>query len=253
MADMKTMRLNVMRYIPERDAEPHAESFSVPYDDQTSLLDALGYIKDNLAPDLSYRNSCRMAICGSCGMMVDGEPKLACKTFLRKYEKSMRIEALANFPIERDLVVDLTHFLEAIEAVKPYIIGNDRRPEDGPNTQTPAQMEKYHKFANCINCALCYAACPQFGLNPNFVGPAAITLAQRYHEDNRDRGSKARMPEMGSTDGVWNCTFVGYCSEVCPKKVDPAAAIQQMKGQSARDFVLSVLKCKQEKEEGVKA
>ncbi|MDR8295636.1 2Fe-2S iron-sulfur cluster binding domain-containing protein, partial [Acinetobacter baumannii] len=83
---------------------PHSAFYDVPYDEQTSLLDALGYIKDNLAPDLSYRWSCRMAICGSCGMMVNKVPKLACKTFLRDYTKGIKVEALANFPIERDLV-----------------------------------------------------------------------------------------------------------------------------------------------------
>ncbi|VFT75664.1 succinate dehydrogenase iron-sulfur protein [Klebsiella aerogenes] len=152
--------------------------------EQTSLLDALGYIKDNLAPDLSYRWSCRMAICGSCGMMVNKVPKLACKTFLRDYTKGIKVEALANFPIERDLVVDMTHFIESLEAIKPYIIGNNRTPDQGPNKQTPAQMAKYHQFSGCINCGLCYAACPQFGLNPEFIGPAAITLAHRYNEDS---------------------------------------------------------------------
>ncbi|VTR51189.1 Fumarate reductase iron-sulfur subunit [Serratia fonticola] len=118
MAELKTLKIEVMRYNPERDAEPHFETFSVPYDEQTSLLDALGYIKDNLAPDLSYRWSCRMAICGSCGMMVNRVPKLACKTFLREYTDGMKVEALGNFPIERDLVVDMTHFIESLEAIK---------------------------------------------------------------------------------------------------------------------------------------
>lgn len=131
-----------------------------------------------------------MAICGSCGMMVNKVPKLACKTFLRDYTKGIKVEALGNFPIERDLVVDMTHFIESLEAIKPYIIGNPRTPDQGPNTQTPAQMAKYHQFSGCINCGLCYAACPQFGLNPEFIGPAAITLAHRYNEDSRDHGKK---------------------------------------------------------------
>ncbi len=167
MAEMQKMKVEVVRYNPEVDAAPHSAFYEVPYDEQTSLLDALGYIKDNLAPDLSYRWSCRMAICGSCGMMVNRVPKLACKTFLREYTKGIKVEALGNFPIERDLVVDMTHFIESLEAIKPYIIGNPRTPDQGPNTQTPAQMAKYHQFSGCINCGLCYAACPQFGLNPS--------------------------------------------------------------------------------------
>ncbi len=124
MAEMKNLKIEVVRYNPEVDTAPHSAFYEVPYDATTSLLDALGYIKDNLAPDLSYRWSCRMAICGSCGMMVNNVPKLACKTFLRDYTDGMKVEALANFPIERDLVVDMTHFIESLEAIKPYIIGN---------------------------------------------------------------------------------------------------------------------------------
>lgn len=242
MADeMNILNVAIMRYNPEQDAEPHFTTYDVPYDETTSLLDALGYIKDNLAADLAYRWSCRMAICGSCGMMVNNMPKLACKTFLRDYPQGIRVEPLANFPIERDLVVDMTHFIESLQEIKPYIIGNDRQPEQGPNQQSPAQMEKYHQFSGCINCGLCYAACPQFGLNPEFIGPAAITLAHRYNLDSRDHGKKARMPILGTNNGVWSCTFVGYCSQVCPKHVDPAAAIQQGKIESSKDFIITML------------
>ena len=207
MAEMKNLKVEVVRYNPEVDTAPHSAFYDVPYDEQTSLLDALGYIKDNLAPDLSYRWSCRMAICGSCGMMVNKVPKLACKTFLRDYTK-----------------------------------GINRTPDQGPNKQTPAQMAKYHQFSGCINCGLCYAACPQFGLNPEFIGPAAITLAHRYNEDSRDHGKKERMAQLNGQNGVWTCTFVGYCSEVCPKHVDPAAAIQQGKVESSKDFLIATLK-----------
>lgn len=242
MAETKSLKVEIMRYNPETDQHPHPMVYDVPYDEQTSLLDALGYIKDHLAADLSYRWSCRMAICGSCGMMVNRVPKLACKTFLREYPDGMHIEALGNFPIERDLVVDMTHFIESLEAIKPYIIGNPRTAEQGANNQTPAQMEKYHQFSGCINCGLCYAACPQFGLNPEFLGPAVITLAHRYNLDSRDRGKKQRMPQLNGKNGVWSCTFVGYCSEVCPKQVDPAAAIQQGKVESAKDFMIARLR-----------
>ncbi len=242
MAELKSRKVEIMRYNPETDSAPHPVVYDVPLDETTSLLDALGYIKDNLAPDLSYRWSCRMAICGSCGMMVDNVPKLACKTFLREYPQGMQVAPLGNFPIERDLVVDMTHFIESLEAIKPYIIGNQRDASQGAGKQTPAQMEKYHQFSGCINCGLCYAACPQFGLNPEFIGPAAITLAHRYNLDTRDHGKKQRMAQLNGQNGVWSCTFVGYCSEVCPKHVDPAAAIQQGKVESAKDFMIARLR-----------
>ena len=242
MQQNKTIKLEVMRYNPEHDEKPYFKVYDVPVDATTSVLDALAYIKGYLAPDLAYRSSCRMAVCGSCGLMVNDVPKLACKTFLRDYSGTVRIEALANFPVERDLVVDITHFIQSLEAVKPYIIGNSRKPEEGANEQTLAQMVKYQQFAMCINCGLCYAACPQFALNPEFLGPAALTMAVRYNEDSRDKGKQARMPQLNSDNGVWSCTFVGYCSEVCPKHVDPAAAIQLGKVDSAKDFMFSLLK-----------
>lgn len=135
-------------------------------------------------------------------MMVNKVPKLACKTFLRDYTKGIKVEALGNFPIERDLVVDMTHFIESLEAIKPYIIGNPRTPDQGPNTQTPAQMAKYHQFSGCINCGLCYAACPQFGLNPEFIGPAAITPRTAI---TKTAGTtvKERMAQLNSQNGVW--------------------------------------------------
>lgn len=245
MTENNIQTVNILRYDPERDNEPFLETFKVPADNTTSIQDALTYIKDHMDKSLSYRWSCRMAICGSCGVMVNKVPKLACKTFLRDYPEGITLEPLANFAIEKDLVVDKAPFLERLEAMKPYIIGNDRKPEDGPNRQTPAQMAKYKQFAGCINCGLCYAACPQFGLNPEFIGPAAITLAHRYNLDSRDLGKVERMKLINGKDGAWGCTFVGYCSKVCPKHVDPAAAVNQSKVESAKDFLINMITTKE--------
>lgn len=142
MSELPRCKIEIQRYNPETDKVPRSEFFDVPWDEQTSLLDALGYIKDNLAFDLSYRWSCRMAICGSCGMMVDNVPKLACKTFLRHYPNGMRVEPLAHFPVERDLIVDMSRFIESLEAIRPYIIGSHQDASRGPGKQTPAQMAK---------------------------------------------------------------------------------------------------------------
>ena len=150
--------------------EPFWQTFRVPYDETTSVLDALNYIKEELDSTVSFRWSCRMAICGSCGYMVNGIPKLGCKDFVRNYPSALRIEPLAHFTVERDLMVAMDEFLQHLEAVKPYLIAEPSEPHK-PHRQTPAQLAKYKQFANCINCGLCYAACPQFGLNPEFVGP----------------------------------------------------------------------------------
>ncbi|OYD22643.1 succinate dehydrogenase/fumarate reductase iron-sulfur subunit [Oceanimonas baumannii] len=239
MNQLKT--LQILRYRPEQDDAPYFERVKVPWDDTTSVLDALNYIKDELDASLSYRWSCRMAICGSCGFMINGVPKLGCKTFLRDFDE-LTIEPLEHYPIERDLVVNMEPFVERLAAVKPYIVGNERTVADGPNVQTPAEMEAYHALSQCINCGLCYAACPQVGLRPGFVGPAAIALARRYNLDSRDNGKKERMALLNGEDGVWGCTFVGYCSEVCPKEVDPAAAVNQGKIDSGISYLLAALR-----------
>lgn len=236
---MTTRTIGVVRYDPAQDTKPHVEQFLLHTDDNMSVLDALQQVQEQ-DPGLAFRWSCRMAICGSCGVMVNGVPKLGCQTFLRDYPQELVVSALANFAIEKDLIVDIEPFLEHLSAVKPYLISN--RAEIEPNLQSPAQLAIYQRFTNCINCGLCYSACPQFGLNPEFLGPAALALAHRYNLDSRDQGKAQRMPLLNTKNGVWSCTFVGYCSEVCPKNVDPAAAINQGKVESAKDFVVNLLK-----------
>ena len=195
------------------------------------VLDGLNYIKDRIDGTLSYRWSCRMGICGSCGMTVNGEPKLTCATFLADYAPGpLRIEPLRNFPIIRDLIVDIGDFMRKLVAVKPFIVRRYEKPlSDGEYLQTPDELDEYKQFSMCINCMLCYAACPIYGLDPKFIGPAAIALAQRYNLDNRDEGAAERMDVLNEHAGIWGCTFVGECTKVCPKNVDPAGAIQRYK------------------------
>lgn len=272
---MSTITIEVLRYRREQDKEPVWQSYEIPYKDDLSILETLNYIKDNLDSTLSYRWSCRMAVCGSCGMMVNNMPKLACETFLRDYYPgTVRIEALRNFDIERDLVVDIEPFMEKFVSIKPYVInamtgkkeeikanaeiehdGNKEHPAEIAalsTKQTPAQLTKFKQYTMCINCLLCYAACPQMGLNRDFLGPAALSMAQRYNKDTRDSGKAERLEVMNDKNGTWPCTFVGYCSEVCPKSVDPAGAIQQAKldGTIAMGFKgISILTGKKQKEE----
>ena len=239
----RTITIEVLRYRPERDTEPVWQSYQVPFTDDMSVLQGLQYIKDELDGSLSYRWSCQMAICGSCGMMIDGKPKLACHTFLRDYfPGGLRVEALAHFPIERDLVVAVDGFVAKLEAIKPYIVPKEPRTlAQGEHLQTPAQLAQYEPFSACINCMLCYAACPQYGLDAKFIGPAVLTLLHRYNADSRDGGRARRMEFLNAEEGVWACMAVGYCSEVCPKQVDPANAVNQNKMNSAKDYFLRFL------------
>jgi len=242
MPDRITMQ--VARYRPEEDGGQSVQAYEVPCPKDWVVLDGLNYIKDRLDGSLSYRWSCRMGVCGSCGMTVNGEPKLTCETFLSEYGNGpVRVEPLRNFPVIRDLVVEIGDFMRKLVMVKPWIIRADEQDVSaGEYRQTPAELDEYKQFSMCINCMLCYSACPIYGLEPAFIGPAAIALAQRYNLDSRDEGSAERLDVLSEHDGIWGCTFVGECTEVCPKHVDPAGAIQRYKLTAAlaglKSFVL---------------
>jgi succinate dehydrogenase iron-sulfur subunit len=237
MADQIT--LEVARYRPERETEPVMQAYEVPLRPDWAILDGLNHIKDHLDGTLSYRWSCRMGICGSCGMTVNGEPKLTCATFLTEYAPGpVRIEPLRNFPVIRDLVVDIDDFMTKLPRVSPWIIRDEEQSvDDGEYLQTPEELDAYKQFSMCINCMLCYAACPVYGLDPDFIGPAAIALAERYDLDSRDHGTRERLDVLIEHEGVYGCTFVGECTRVCPKHVDPAAAIQRYKLKAAQESV----------------
>jgi len=238
MPETRHIVIEVLRYQPERSAEPYVQAWPVEFSDDTSVLQALQRIKDFDDGSLTFRWSCRMAICGSCGMMIGGVPRLACRTFLRDLLPGpVRVEALAHFPIERDLVVDAQDFMTKLATIKPYLVPREPRSlAEGEYRQSPAELERFEQFSHCINCMLCYAACPQYGLDPKFLGPGLTALLHRYNADSRDGAREERMPLIHSDEGVWSCTAVGYCSEVCPKQVDPANAVNQNKTASAIDW-----------------
>ncbi len=235
--------LEVFRYRPDQETEPSVDSYEVPCEKDWVVLDALNYIKDEIDGTLTYRWSCRMGVCGSCGMMVNGEPVLTCAAFLHKYLPGpVRIEPLEHFPVVRDLVIEMSDFIDKLQKVKPWMVRKEEKSlDEGEYIQTPEQLGDYKQYSMCINCMLCYSACPVYGLEPEFVGPAAIALAQRYNLDNRDQGNEAREDILSQDDGIWQCTFVGECSEVCPEDVDPAGAIQRYKVAATNNWWKSFL------------
>src|SRR6266446_3328971 len=154
-----TVALTVTRYRPEEESEPTFQTYEVPFRKDWVILDALNHVKDNLDGSLSFRWSCRMGVCGSCGMKVNGTPKLTCATFLSDYLPGpIRVEPLDYFPVVRDLVVDLTDFMRKLKQVKPWIIRNEEKPlSEGEYLQTPDQVDTYKQFSMCINGMLCYS------------------------------------------------------------------------------------------------
>ena len=241
----ETMKLEIFRYHPEKENEPTFQTYEVPFLEDWVILDAINYIKDEIDGTLSYRWSCQMGVCGSCGMMINGVPKLSCAAFLKDYyPDKIRVEPLTGFPVERDLIFQMDDFMTKLTEIQPYIIRNkdEEKPlDEGEYLQTPAELARFKPYSMCINCMLCYAACPVYALDSTFIGPAAIALGQRYNMDSRDQGRDARQELIASHEGIWECTFVGECSAVCPKDVDPAAAIQRAKVSSTIDWFKDVL------------
>ncbi len=242
MADANTKTFGVTRFDPDRDQVPKTQSYEVPCQPYWKVLDALNFIKDHIDPTLSHRWSCRMAVCGSCGMMVNGEPKITCKDALSDYGDTVEVAPLSNFPVIRDLVVEFEGFMEKFRRVKPWLMrAKERAVEEGTHRQSPAELESFRQFSMCINCMLCYSACPVVGNDPHFLGPAAIALGHRYNLYPRDEGQAERNAVFREEGGVYSCSYNNECSEVCPKHVDPAAAVNQAKLGAVLDWAKSLV------------
>lgn len=224
--------VRIRRFDPERDAAPHWETYRVNVTEGMTVLEALHAIKREQDASVTWRSSCRMGICGSCGMYINGLPRLACQTQILHLKSScVTLAALPNYPIVKDLVPDLTPMFEKHAAVQPYLMTAqpDCVPPAGEYLQSPHEREAYGQFALCIKCGLCLAACPTVASDAAFLGPQALAQAYRYLCDNRDAGTTARLAALDAFHGPYRCHLAGACTEVCPKGVDPALAIQLLK------------------------
>jgi succinate dehydrogenase / fumarate reductase iron-sulfur subunit len=213
------------------------DTFEVPVQRSTTVLDALLWAKQNTDHSIGIRYSCRMASCGSCGMKINGIPRLACYTKVSELEGStITCEPLANFPHLRDLVTDFSQFFEHHKNMKPYVQNKDSDLDPDQITklseylQTPEDVDKFLQFSYCIKCGLCYSACPTVAMDTKFPGPQALGQAYRYMADTRDDAQKQRLDLVDEKHGIFRCHFAGSCSTVCPKGVDPALGIQLLRG-----------------------
>ncbi|MDW0164238.1 MAG: succinate dehydrogenase iron-sulfur subunit [Nitrososphaeraceae archaeon] len=234
--------LKVYRENRSQKTGSHYDTFEVPYKKWTTVLDALLYVKSYIDPSVAIRYSCRMASCGSCGMKINGIPKLACYTKISELETSIiECAPLSNFPIIRDLVTDFSQFFNHHKDMQPYLQAKDNLETDTNKGtfsfyQSPEDVDKYLQFSYCIKCGLCSSACPTVGTDLKFPGPQALAQQYRYFADTRDE-SKNRLDIVDDRHGIWRCHFAGSCSKVCPKGVDPALGIQLL-----RSYVLGISK-----------
>ena len=223
------MKFSISRYDPDKDEKPYLQDYEIdilPSD--RMLLDVLLRLKEH-DPTLSMRKSCREGVCGSDAMNINGRNGLACITRVRDLKEPVVIRPLPIFPIVRDLVVDMTGFFKQYHSIKPYLI-NDDPPPERERLQSPHERARLDGAYECILCACCSSQCPSFWWNPDkFVGPAGLIQAYRFIFDSRDQATEARLDDLNDAYRLFRCRTIMNCSEVCPKGLEPAHAIEMVR------------------------
>ncbi len=224
-------KFRIKRYNPEKQSDPYYEEFDYDIPEGATLLDCLNHIKWNMDGTLTYRMSCRSAICGSCGMKGNGHALLACQKqaahLLKDGNDTITIEPLGNMPVIKDLATDFQQFWEKIDQVKPYL-QNKEKPPELERGQSPQQFKKIDDATTCIMCGACYSDCNVLEVDNNFLGPAALAKAQRFVGDSRDKATRERIKELSKPGGMWDCTHCGECVERCPKPAEPFYRIKDL-------------------------
>jgi succinate dehydrogenase / fumarate reductase, iron-sulfur subunit len=226
--------LKIWRYDPE-SGERALKQYEFEAPEWACLLDCLDIVKDRIDGTLSYRKSCRMMICGSCGMRMDGRAVLACKERMKPIVDAGHvpvISAMGNLPVLKDLVVDMGPFWQKIRNMKPWLeTGYEERPEK-EFLHSQQEMAPIQKEALCIMCGCCVSECNSMESDPEFFGPAALAKGFRFVGDPRDRSTVERLEAYNDEHGIWDCTRCYFCNERCPKGVDPRDAIAKLGAES---------------------
>ena len=225
------VQFKVKRFNPEKDSKPYWGEYTVEIDPTDRVLDGLNYIKWNVDGSLTYRRSCAHGICGSDVFVVNGRNRLACKFLMKqalKESKVITVEPIRGFPVIKDLVVDMEGFFAKFRSVKPYLINHDPEPHE-ERMQSQVQRERFDDTTKCILCAACTTSCPTFWADKEYVGPAAIVQAHRFIFDSRDQGAEERLAILSDAGGVFTCRSIFNCVDACPRGIDIAKAIYQVR------------------------
>jgi succinate dehydrogenase / fumarate reductase, iron-sulfur subunit len=231
--------LKIWRFDAET-GEKKLKRYEIEAPDWVTLLDVLDLIKDKIDGTLAYRKSCRMMICGSCGMRMDGAAVLACKTRMYDIAKSGHVPVISpmgNLPVRKDLVVDMDPFWNKIRAMKPWLDPGYEEPLEKERIVSQQQMNVIHKEALCIMCGCCVSECNSMESDPEFFGPAALAKGMRFVGDPRDQADVARLNDYNEEHGIWDCTRCYFCNERCPKGVDPRDAIAKLGAESIAEGI----------------
>jgi succinate dehydrogenase / fumarate reductase iron-sulfur subunit len=220
----QTRTLRVHRF-KRGDEAPHMEEHDVPFDERTTVLEALRWIHLHRDPTLGIRHSCFHASCGTCGVRVNGRERLACVTKLSDFAGTITVDPIANLPVLHDVIVDMTPFMARYPDPHPIV----RESEYLPESATVEGITEHERYEDCIECGLCLSACPVAATDDSYIGPAALAYAQRLLEESRGADRAAILDWADQDAGAWRCHAAFECTEACPSDVRPAQRIMALR------------------------
>jgi succinate dehydrogenase/fumarate reductase iron-sulfur protein len=228
---MREITVHVQRSPETRGKKPHFETHRVALAEKASVLDALFTLQRGSCPDLAFRFSCRVGMCGSCAMVVNGRERLTCSTLVETVGPELRIEPLRNLPVVRDIAVDLNQFFGAYRRSMPHFIPRDDLDPSAfyPIPRDSAEWKALDHQPQCIDCGSCYSACTVVTLNPRYLGPMALHRALNLIVDPRDKARTERLNLVSGEAGAFRCHTLGNCRDVCPRGISPTSSIARLK------------------------
>jgi succinate dehydrogenase / fumarate reductase iron-sulfur subunit len=220
--------LQILRFNPELDREPHWEEYSVEAEPTDRVLDLLHQVKWYQDGTLTFRRSCAHGVCGSDAMLINGRNRLACEFLVRDAGTRITVEPIRGMGIVKDLLVDMEPFWDSFRQVMPYLVNEDVPADGKERRQSQAERDRFEDTSRCILCAACTTSCPVFWSDQQYVGPAAIVNAHRFIVDSRDQAHTERLQIMADPDGVWRCRTTFNCVEACPRDIKITRAILEV-------------------------
>jgi succinate dehydrogenase / fumarate reductase iron-sulfur subunit len=245
----QTVKVRIQRFNPDLDKQPRYQTFTISVTSGMTVLDALHEIKTHQDGSLTYRRSCRHAICGSCAMNVNGKNTIVCNVPLTKNldgKGIITIRPLPYLPIIKDLVVDRTVFWQQYLRIKPWLIPLEEAPEK-EFRMSQEEVDALNNAEQCIMCGACYSACPVVGSSKKYIGPHALLKCFLRVLDPRDAGVAERLAVVGTDEGVFRCHTVFNCIDACPKGLDPTKAIETLRGLASKRKAYEKAKKKRQK------
>jgi len=227
----------VFRFDPETDQYSHFDHYQIETQECMNIIDGLFEIVDKHDGSIAFRYACRGAICGSCALVINGKPRLACQTMIETLESDViKLEPLPHLEVIKDLVVDLTPLLEKLELVMPFFQSETATEHEREVLQSSQQYQVIENAVNCILCTICDSTCPIVHFKKEFLGPASLVKAYRFTFDSRDEATAERLEMVDRSQGVWGCRTIARCTEFCPKHVGPSRCISALKRKLVKGY-----------------